>query len=69
MDEADRAQQTIELELNHALAAARLRGHARRSAHCLECGDPLPALRQQYGRCVECQRDLELKERRYAGQG
>jgi hypothetical protein len=65
-DIADLAQDAIERELEAAVAAAR--GiPARYRLHCLECGDPLAEHRRAYGRCVECQADVEQWERLRGG--
>jgi hypothetical protein len=48
MDDADRAQETIEIIW------------ANRS-HCRDCGETLEAHRRPYGRCIDCARDAERR--------
>lgn len=64
MDEADRAEEHIEKELEMAIRAARgipgTRYQPQRS-HCPDCGDTLPEHRRAYGVCRPCQ---ELREAR-----
>ena len=64
MDDADRAEEHIEKELEMAIRAARgipgTRYQPQRT-HCPDCGDRLPEHRWSYGVCKPCQ---ELREAR-----
>jgi hypothetical protein len=62
-DEADRAEEAIEVALEAAIAAARgVKPQPGRI--CRECGEDLPAHRQPYGTCYTCQVRLESRMRR-----
>ena len=64
MDDADRAEEHIEKELEMAIRAARVVPGTRyqpQRTHCPDCGDTLPEHRRAYGVCRPCQ---ELREAR-----
>lgn len=72
-DEADLAEKNTVAFLTDGLtanaAALRPQHHPDfDGAHCIECGDDLPAVRLQMGRirCTECQNARDLNRRRYA---
>ncbi len=63
-DEIDRANDEAQAFVDHALDAAR--AHTPQGAslsHCEDCGEPIPAKRQEHvpgcTRCVLCQRAYE----------
>ena len=66
MDDADRAEEHIEKELEMAIRAARgipgTRYQPQRT-HCPDCGDTLPEHRRAYGICRRCQEIREARGR------
>lgn len=62
MDDADRAQEDIEIMQSAALALRTMPDWAYRS-HCRDCGERLEAHRRPYGRCIGCARDAERSVR------
>jgi hypothetical protein len=57
-DDADRANQLMEEDLERRIAAAR----SPRSLYALECdmcAEPLTVHRRPMGRCIDCQREHE----------
>lgn len=66
MDDADRAEEHIEKELEMAIRAARgipgTRYQPQRT-HCQDCGDTLPEHRRAYGVCRPCQEIREARGR------
>jgi len=62
MDDADRASIEIEREITHALERAR-RALRARSVRCIDCGDELPAHRQEWELCIPCAEDRERLDR------
>ena len=62
MDDADRAQQTIEQDLESAIAAARGIKPASRD-RCRDCGDELDGVRREFGTCIACAQRRELAVR------
>lgn len=64
MDDADRTEERMEVELERLVRAAR--GVPRTfSLHCDDCGDALEAHRQAFGRCVACQEVREARDRQH----
>jgi predicted amidophosphoribosyltransferase len=61
-DDADRADEQIQRNLDAAIAAARAT-QATKQDHCADCGIPLLPHRMEYGRCVPCQMDREAQQR------
>lgn len=61
-DDADRADEQIQRDLDAAIAAARAI-QAPDADYCADCGKRLATHRREYGRCVECQRDREQRQR------
>lgn len=62
MDDADRSEERMEVELEQLIQAAR--GVPRAfGVHCDDCGEPLATHRQEYGRCVRCQGRREARAR------
>ena len=72
MDDADRAQQREEVELQRAIDAAR--GICERAfseeplVMCVDCGCDIEPVRIEHGyiRCFSCARDQEMYKRRFA---
>lgn len=66
MDDADRAEEHIEKELEAAIQAARgipgTRYQATRT-HCPDCGSSLETHRRAYGICRHCQEIREARGR------
>ena len=62
-DDADRAQQYIEADLDAAIRAARGQMASKTApvTECTRCGEPLPAARQALGanQCVSCVTQVE----------
>ena len=63
MDDADLAEERMERDLELAVQAAR-GVQPQYALHCDDCGEPLAAHRQPYGRCVRCQAKREAAVRR-----
>ena len=61
-DDADRADEQIQRDLDAAIAAARAI-QAQGADHCGDCGRLLMPHRIEYGRCVDCQREREQMQR------
>lgn len=57
-DDADRAAEQIQRDLDAAITAARAI-QAPEQDHCADCGEELKPHRREFGRCVECQRSRE----------
>jgi hypothetical protein len=55
MDDADRAAEVIEAELECCVAAARGVAPPTPRPTCCDCAEPLEAYRKAYGICVPCQ--------------
>ena len=63
MDDADRTEERMEVELERLVQAAR-GVQPQYALRCDACGEPLAAHRQPYGRCVLCQSLREAAVRR-----
>jgi hypothetical protein len=63
VDDADRAEDRMEVELEALVWAAR-GVRPEYGVTCDDCGEPLPGYRQPYGRCVPCQVRRESLVRR-----
>jgi phage/conjugal plasmid C-4 type zinc finger TraR family protein len=65
-DDADRAQEVIEISLQDAID--RHKKPFRESlSHCEDCGDEIPERRRAAGNittCIECQSLIEIKRKR-----
>lgn len=69
-DYADVASTLTEQALDHALANIK---HFDQVSHyeCEDCGEEIPAQRRQLGgvtRCVDCQTELESKQKHFRGE-
>ena len=69
MDDADRASDYAERELEARIAACRgvaAAEPARWRVVCADCGEPLPPDRQAKGLCVPCKTLREERDKRWA---
>lgn len=67
MDDLDRAQDLEMASRNAAIAAQQSKQVKVTLSHCQDCGEAIPKNRQNLGgilRCVECQQQLENKQKR-----
>ncbi|EWH09849.1 phage/conjugal plasmid C-4 type zinc finger protein, TraR family [Catenovulum agarivorans DS-2] len=73
MDNADRAQDLIEMRTNHALQAnkAKFKGADIDEPYCLACGIEIPQARRKAVHnceyCIDCQQEQELRRRQQLG--
>lgn len=59
-DTADEAQEKIERGLENVLAAHRSSKPVPRLT-CVECDVYLPSYRREFGTCIDCQREIEVR--------
>lgn len=66
-DEADLAQEYTELERTNALLAVKKIVTGKGRKKCIDCGEPIPAMRRKIIpwslRCVECQEIFERQNK------
>ena len=73
MDNADKAQDLIEMRTNHAIQAnrAKFSGADIGEPYCLSCGIEIPLARRQAVHnceyCIDCQQAIELRRKQLMG--
>ncbi len=73
MDNADRAQDLIDMRINNALNAnkAQFAGDDNDESFCLQCGVEIPRARREAIHsckyCIDCQSAIELKHKQRTG--
>ena len=73
MDNADHAQELIEMRTNHAIQAnkAKLASSEAGEPYCLGCGIEIPEARRKAVHnceyCIDCQQEQELRRRQQLG--